>query len=153
MKEIRLTKGYKAIVDDEDFSRLARFKWQVHITGHGNIYATRHNVAMHRIIMNAPRGKLVDHINGNGLDNRRANLRICTNAENMRNRHAQRNSTSGYRGVTWDKERKLWTAAIVINNRHITIGRFPDKESAARAYDKKAKEVWGEFYSTHNIST
>ena len=108
---------------------------------------TRRKVKLyiHRLIMDAPKGMDVDHINGNPLDNRKSNLRICTHAENQRNKGAYKNNTSGYKGVSWYKRDKKWIAGIKHNNKGIYIGLFEDKEEAARAYDKKAKELHGEF--------
>ena len=87
----------------------------------------------------------VDHINGNPLDNRKSNLRICTNAENQRNKGVYKNNKSGYKGVHWFKRDKKWQAQIKHNNKSIHIGLYEDKEEAARAYDKKAKELHGNF--------
>jgi len=101
---------------------------------------------IHRLIMDAPKGMCVDHINGNPLDNRKSNLRICTRSENMRNRGAQKNNTSGYKGVSWHKHKKKWGCKINKHNgKQIHVGYYKDKEEAARAYDKKAKEFHGEF--------
>lgn len=159
MKEIQLTNGYKAIVDDEDFDYLSKFKWYAHFNQYGKIYARRAKnqkgkgkwAWMHRVIMNPPAGALIDHINGNGLDNRRSNLRTCTHAENLRNRKAPRNNTSGYRGVVWNSISKNWVAQIESSGKSIYIGRFDDIVEAAIAYDEKARELWGEFYSMPNI--
>ena len=108
---------------------------------------TRRKVKLyiHRLIMDAPKGMDVDHINGNPLDNRKSNLRICTHTENNRNRGANKNNTSGYKGAYWHKQNKKWRAQIVRNNKAIHIGLYESKEEAARAYDKKAKELHGEF--------
>ena len=100
---------------------------------------------MHRLMVDAPKGMHVDHINGNSLDNRKSNLRICTSAENQRNRRATKNNTSGYKGVGWAKQNKKWTAQIQHNGKKIHIGLYEDKEEAARAYDAKAKELHGEY--------
>jgi flagellar basal body rod protein FlgC len=100
---------------------------------------------MHRLIMNTPDGMDTDHINSNGLDNRRQNLRICTHAENLANRKKQISNTSGYKGVSWDKSCKKWAANISICGKYKKLGRFTDLVEAARAYDAAAKEVYGEF--------
>jgi len=100
---------------------------------------------IHRLITGAPKGMDIDHINGNPLDNRKSNLRICTHTENMRNRGANKNNTSGYKGVGWHKKGKKWGATIKHNYKSVYIGLYEDKEEAARAYDKKAKELHGEF--------
>jgi len=87
----------------------------------------------------------VDHINGNPLDNRKSNLRICTHAENSNNTGPRKNNTSGYKGVYWAKRNKRWLAQITHNGKQVYIGHYKDKEEAARAYDAKAKEFQGEF--------
>ena len=88
---------------------------------------------------------MIDHINHNGLDNRRENLRICTNAENNRHRRKPKNNTSGYKGVCWDKSKKKWRARIEKDNKNIHIGYYNILEEAARAYDAKAKELFGKY--------
>ena len=151
MKMIQLSKqGHKrkgkqvALVDDEDFERINKWRWHVNSSG----YAVRKDynngkktTLMHRVVLNAPDGMDVDHINHNTLDNQKSNIRICTNNENMRNRKTPKHNTSGYKGVVLDSDRVKWKA--VVANR--IIGRFDTKEDAARAYNKKAKEQFGEF--------
>jgi hypothetical protein len=100
---------------------------------------------LHRLLMNPPKGMVIDHINHNGLDNRKENLRICTNAENVRNSRNSQNNTSGYKGVCWDKSNKKWKARIGKDYKQIHIGCFDILEEAARAYDAKAKELFGEY--------
>jgi hypothetical protein len=95
--------------------------------------------------MDASKGEYVDHINGNVLDNRKSNLRICTNAENCRNTGPYKNNKSGYRGVSWHKRDKEWRAQIKHNGKVIWISAHKDKEEAARARDTKALELQGEF--------
>ncbi len=103
-------------------------------------------VYMHRIIMNPPDGKQVDHINGDGLDNRVENLRIATSSENNYNTGKQSNNTSGYKGVSWHKTRKTWQVLIGVGGRLIRIpGVFNSAEDAARAYDEAAKKYHGVF--------
>ena len=92
-----------------------------------------------------PEGMEVDHINGNSLDNRKSNLRICTHKENVRNQKLSAANTSGYRGVSWNKASKKWEAYIKVNQKRIYLGKFVDILDAARAYAKKAKECFGEF--------
>jgi hypothetical protein len=144
---IPLTKGKVAIVDAEDYERLSKYKWHAVNTG-GKFYAYRcrnkRSISMHRIIMGEPKGKVVDHIDGNSLNNRRSNLRICTVAENIRNRR-RTGGVSRYKGVCFVKRLNKWQAEITFNGRQIHIGIFKDEISAGRAYDKKAKELFGEF--------
>jgi len=150
VKEILLTKGKKAIVDDKDYSYLSKHKWCVDKI-RKNLYAIRvekkKKIYMHREIMKkffTDDRKYVDHINNDGLDNRKINLRICNNNENMANSWKKHN-TSGLRGVVWDKARKKWISQIVHNYQHIFIGRFNDKEEAGKAYDEKALQFFGKF--------
>jgi hypothetical protein len=102
-------------------------------------------LALHRLIMNPPKGMMVDHINGDGLDNRRANLRVCTNAENGRNQRLSKNNKSGYKGVSWFKRDKKWRSKIKHEGKSRCIGLFDCPEKAARAYDAVAKELFGEY--------
>lgn len=153
MKEIQLTKGQIAIVDDEDYEELSRRKWQHMKCG----YAARHGrspvsgketmLYMHRIIMGLAHGdrKYVDHINGNKLDNRRENLRICTNAENMRNRGKTASNTSGYKGVYRGRQPGRWRALIMVDGETISLGQYDSKEEASEAYRKAAAEYHKDF--------
>ena len=140
MKKIKLTQGKYALVDDKDFSRISKHTW--HYTSHG--YAYKDDVSMHRFILNAPKGKQVDHKNMNGLDNQRKNLRICTNLENMRNYSKPQNNTSNFKGVSWHKRGKIWRAYIKLNYKQIHLGHFSDKLSAAKAYNKAATKYFRE---------
>jgi hypothetical protein len=145
MKSIPLTQGNFALVDDEDFEWLNQWKWQVHKQKTGKCYADRafdvekrtHHIRMHRLIVGAPDGMVVDHINGNSLDNRKENLRLCTPLENSRNCR-KKESPTGYRGV-------FCYAVIRVNRKYVKLGSFRTTEEAARAYDKAAKKYHGEF--------
>ncbi len=147
MKRIPLTQGQFALVDDNDFEQLNKHKWYAQALTYGGFAAVRWQsngtVSMHRQIMNAPRGLDVDHKNHNTLDNRRANLRICTRSQNLYNQLPQKNRTSRYRGVTFHGG--SWEARIKKNRNAIYIGRFPLEIEAAKAYDEKAKELYAEF--------
>lgn len=152
MKTIELTKGQVAMVDDECYERLSAMTWSAS-PSRGTYYA-RHTarinqrnvtVRMHRLILNAPENMQVDHINGNGLDNRRCNLRLCTQAENMRNKRKRSKNKSGFKGVCWHRKIKKWQAAILGNGERRYLGYFVDPADAARAYDKAATELHGAF--------
>jgi len=153
MKEIPLTQGKVAIVDDADYPWLCQYKWWAVNRGYKYWVAEgRHEkrkTYMHRLIMNAKKKNDVDHINGDTLDNRRMNLRECNRSENNMNQHAIRKGTSTYKGVSLCnckyKLRKPWIAAITLNTRSHHIGYFATEEEAARAYDAKAKEMFKQY--------
>ena len=102
-------------------------------------------IRMHRVLTDAPAGMHVDHINGNGLDNRRFNLRVCSCSENQRNRGAQVNNTSGYKGVTWNKASKKWRAYIKKDRKQVQLGFYDSKKRAAIAYNAAAIVLHGKF--------
>lgn len=145
---IPLTRGMFATVDASDFQWLSQWKWYVRST-YGLFYPARkidgRPVEMHRLILPAKVGLMVDHKNGDGLDNRRANLRYATNSQNQQNRHRLVRNTSGYRGVTWHKQAKRWQAGIALDGRRYYLGLFLSPVDAARAYDAQAREFFGEF--------
>jgi hypothetical protein len=152
-KEIKLTQGKLALVDDEDFEWLNQWKWYYH-DGYAlrmSLGSNRKSIRMHRIIMNTPDNMEPDHINGNTLDNRKYNLRNCTHAENLCNSKIQINNASGYKGVSWNKQRKKWSVKIVKNQIHIFLGLYISKEDAINVYNKKAKELFGEYAKLNYI--
>jgi hypothetical protein len=153
-RKIPLTQGYFAIVDPQDYQRLSRYKWRLCRTrGKNVLYAERSirlpggkyaRILMHRQLIEAPEGYVIDHINGCGLDNRRANLRLATVAQNAWN-SKKRNPRSGYKGVWFAADKGLWRAAIVYHGRRVHIGYFGDKIDAAKAYDIAAIKYYKEF--------
>jgi hypothetical protein len=136
--------GLTAQVDDSDRHLVESSTWYANKIGN-TWYAYRRvsgvNQLMHRVLTGFP---LTDHINGDGLDNRRANLRAATKAQNGRNMRKTR-GTSRYKGVSWSKERSLWQADISTGHRRISLGRFSDEEVAGRAYDDAARSLFGDF--------
>ena len=152
MKIIKLTQGKYAIVDDEDFEYLNQWKWSC---AKGTRYAaSRINnkiVYMHRLLMNPSKGKQIDHINNNGLDNRRENLRIATDSENKFNHKLIKTNKTGYHGVYWDLQMKKWGVGISLNGKHKALGYFLTKEEAALAYNDAAKKYRGEFAQLNQI--
>jgi hypothetical protein len=147
VKEIPLSSGIRALVDDDDYEWLSKTKWSD--DGHG--YAIRKvkgkntTEKMHRLIMNAKPGEQVDHINGIPYDNRKCNLRIVSNSENSKNRtRPYSTNKSGYKGVAVYRDGK-WTAQITVNYRKIHLGVFDCKHEATRAYNAAAIEYFGEF--------
>ncbi len=147
-KLIPLTQGQFAIVDADDYEELSRYKW--HVNKGGRTYYARSqkkgkDIKMHRLIMGAPKGLFVDHINHNGLDNRKQNMRLCTRLENIRNQLPRRGGSSQYKGVGWHKKTKKFVARITYKGKRTSLGYYDDEIEAAKAYDKKAKELFGEF--------
>ncbi len=160
MKEIRLTQGKVALVDDEDFERINLNKWCAHKDGKsGKFYAVRNakmirplrkTIYMAREVINAPDGIGVDHIHfDDTLDNRKSNLRLATSAQNGWNRGKPANNTSGFKGVSWFAQTRRWQAKIKLNGKSIGLGYFDSAESAARAYDESARKYYGEFAVTN----
>jgi hypothetical protein len=150
--EIPLTRGYVALVDDADAALiLGMGKWHAGTSGGGRIYARKalpRDGGRKRLIFlhTALTGVLgIDHINGDSLDNRRANLRPATPLQNMRNTRRRSDNTSGYKGVSWDQHRSAWAAYIRITGRRQFLGRYGDLADAARAYDAAARQHFGEF--------
>jgi len=146
MKEIYLTQGETAIVDDEDFEEMNLFKWCL-CRARNLKYAIRTerglNQFMHRIIMIPPEGMHIDHINGNGLDNRRENLRVCSNAENHQNIRWNKRNTTGFLGVS----KRPWgfAAQIQVGKVKKYLGMFDTAEEAHRVYIDASRRLRGEF--------
>ena len=149
VKEIQLTQGKVALVDDADYEWLNKLKWHAikdkwnwyanHVDGHTNI-------RMHVLILQTPKGMQSDHKDGNGLNNQRNNLRICTSSENTQNSRVRNQSKySQFKGVSWHKYKNKWVAGIKINGVRREIGAFHNEIDAALAYDKEAEELFGEF--------
>ena len=149
-RRIKLTHGKYAIVDVEDYEKLAQEDWHLWESGSYNQYAIRYeegkSLKMHRVIMNAPAGFVVDHKNGEGLDNRKTNLRITTQAQNQYNRKKYKGkTTSQYKGVHRKHDRKKYIAKIRCNGKRIFLGYFDNEIDAAKAYDAAARLHHGEF--------
>jgi len=154
MKEIKLPQDKICLVDDEDFELLSNKKWHI-LKGKNTVYVQTHSKIngkdtkdyMHRIIMKLDKydKRQVDHTDGNGLNNQKSNLRICTSSQNTGNSKKQSNNTSGYKGVFYHKHSKKYQVQIMKNGKLTACGYFKTKEEAALAYDKKAKELFGEF--------
>ncbi len=153
MKEISLGKKYKTSVDDEDYPDLIKHSWYAYISkASSTIYAYRFGklgepatVTMHRQIMDFPKDIMIDHINGNGIDNRRSNLRFATYSQNLANMRSVAPSTSRFKGVYWDKKANAWGSTIQHEKERIFIGYFNDEYAAALAYDAHARELFKEY--------
>lgn len=152
MKIIPLTKGFSSVVDDEDFDDLAGHRWCVMPSANGRNYAGgkrgKKTIYMHRQIMESVLGeplgtRVVDHMDGDTLNNQRANLRAVTQVENMRNAIKRATNTSGYTGVVWHAQTGKWNARIKVNYKAISLGLYDCKEEANAARLKAEKELWG----------
>ena len=166
-KRIPLTQGRFALVDADDYAWLSRWKWTFRPSDRGSRgYAVRNvhyyrsdgkrssrPINMHREILGlSPRDpRLCDHINGNPLDNRRSNLRMCTQSQNLANTRRRRNARSRYRGATWHRQRRKWRARIKHRGREIHLGLYQTEREAVLAYNAKATELYGEFARLNDV--
>ena len=157
MKEIKLTRGKIALIDDGDFERVNQFKWYACLR-RNSWYAIRSihisstprkgtTFSMHRFIINPPSNMEIDHIDGDGLNNQKSNLRICTGSQNHANTSRYCCNSSGYKGIQFIKNKYM--AGISKNKRYYRLGRFSSSVQAALAYDKAARELFGEFARTN----
>lgn len=153
MKRIKLTHSKFALVNNEDYKYLNQWKWRA-LKGYTTFYAARHGgivngkhttIYMHRMIAERIGIKNPDHIDTDGLNNQRSNLREATRGQQQANRNRFKNNTSGYKGVSWHKKTQKWMVRISINKKHIFLGYFDDIKGAARAYNEAALKYFGEF--------
>ncbi|MDD5381880.1 MAG: HNH endonuclease [Phycisphaerae bacterium] len=157
MKTIQLTQGKTSIISNSDFGKVSKLKWQYCLVGRkghkrecvmwrGKIDRQKVTIIMSRLIMDCPPSKEVDHRNGNRLDNRRCNLRVCSHAENMRNQKKKvgKNIHSKYKGVALVQD-KYWMSVLTYNYKTVYLGYHKTEKEAALVYDKKAKELFGEY--------
>jgi hypothetical protein len=158
MIEILLTRNAVMLIDEADSVLFSDGRWQAYPSPPTNKLYARQNrfrdgrwvsTLAHRLITNAGPGQFVDHVNGDTLDNRRANLRLCNRNENNRNRRLNRTSTSGFKGVCWYKQTSRWKAQICVNGHKRGLGYFNTREAAAAAYDAAAVEAFGEYAMTN----
>jgi hypothetical protein len=143
--------NFEIIIDIEDYEKIKNYRWYISFSKQwdrfreiiANTYLNKKQLlVLHQLIMN---DKMVDHKNGNIFDNRKENLRKCTKSENAWNRGKQKNNTSGYKGVYWDKSRNKWLVFIGVNKKYIHIGRFSNIIEAAKAYNEAAIKYHGKF--------
>lgn len=158
---IQLTRGHWTQIDADDYDKVKNYNWHATVNRR-TAYACRRVVKkpksifmyMHRLIANAPDGLEVDHINGNGLDNRRSNLRIADNAKNAFNKRnfKKPSSSSKYKGVSWNTLLKKWQSKLQYNKKPISLGLFNNEEDAARAYNTAANKYFGEFALLNDLT-
>lgn len=138
------------LVDDCDFDYLNQFRWHLNtVIGYVTSWIDGKNQYIHQIIMGKKPGMVLDHINGNKLDNRRCNLRFCTTKENVRNTKKSKNNTSGFNGVSYRKLRKDYRAYIMVDRKQINLGHYKTFDEALSARLKGEKLYFGEFAPNH----
>lgn len=154
LREIPLTQGKVALVDDEDYDWLSPYSWRYNNNGYARtvVYgnSTRKDMYMHRMILRADQGMIVDHINGDKLDNRRDNLRKVSAQENSAN-SAKKSKRNQYKGATWSRVSRKWMAQISHNYTYYYLGLFDTEEEAAHAYNEKAVELFGDYARLNDI--
>jgi len=133
------------LVDDADYERISKTSWQLTREGRANGTMNKKNVLAHRVILKAEKGQMIDHRDGNPLNNQKSNLRFCTASENMSNRSKYRTNRSGFKGVSWCRTHKKWIAIICKKKKRFNLGYFSTAELAHKAYKKAAVKLHGEF--------
>jgi L-fucose mutarotase/ribose pyranase (RbsD/FucU family) len=160
MKEIQLTQGKVALVDDEDYEYLNQWKWQANQKGNKRFYASRYKmiegkysvIYLHRFILKiSDKNIFIDHANMNTLDNRKSNLRICNRSQNTCNTEKNTYNLCGYKGVSFDKRCNKYFAVIKFNQKRYYLGYYIDPKDAAKAYNDGAIKYHGEFAKLNKI--
>lgn len=139
---------WQVMVDDEDYNNLNQYFWSVDLHGavSGWVGAESYRrILLHRFIMNAPDDMEVDHIDGDRLNNQKFNLRLATSSQNKCNRGPRKDNRSGYKGVSWHKQREKWTVRIMSGGKYLSLGLFTSKEDAAKAYNAAAVTYQNDF--------
>lgn len=151
-------KGCDVLLDEEDLHLIEKYSWRIQKRKHGPYVRSsipvngKHvDIYLHRIIANAPEGLVVDHINGDGLDNRKCNLRVCTHAQNLANQKNQKRGRSKYKGVVWRANANKWGAKIMVEGKYIWLGYHSLESAAAQAYNEAATKYLGMFARLNEI--
>jgi hypothetical protein len=147
MRLLRLSGNKFTKLDDSDYKKFSIRKF--YVTSHG--YARNRANYLHRLVSGAPDGSVVDHANGDKLDNRRSNLRVCHQRDNSRNQVKRKVASSRYKGVKIARRTGHWIASITVRRKGIYLGYFKDEKAAARAYDKAARRHFGKFASLNSV--
>jgi hypothetical protein len=146
MKKIFTRKGHVIFIDDDDHDLVSQSSWYLNHKGYPVSERNGKHIFLHRLVMKITDPKIqVDHIKGNKLDNRKSQLRPCTNQQNQFNRGKNKNNTSGFKGVKWRRDRSKWIAVIQVNHKRKILGSFDCPKKASRAYVDAAKKLHGEF--------
>lgn len=151
MQRLQINQNQFVLLDDDDFEKFSKWSWQVNNSGYVRRTLKRRmfklpqtTIYLHRVMMEPPKGMVVDHINGDKLDNRRQNLRVVTQQQNQWNRHkTNRNNKSGYTGVTWAKYNKNWLARIKVNGKQMCLGSHYNIEDAVKARQEVERRYYG----------
>ena len=160
MKKIQLTQGENTIVDDQDVGIVNKHKWHI-LRGRNTFYAVRNvqiakitkSIYLHRLLLGLSRGdkQEVDHINHDGLDNRKKNLRIVDHRKNQWNTYPRADCLSKYKGISWDNQRKKWQARCMVNGHRYCLGRFDNEIDAAAIYNYFARICFGEYAHLNKV--
>lgn len=149
MAIIEASKGQLIIVDDYLLEKVKAFRWYVNRLGYA-ANDSKPRKLMHRLVMGFPKEN-VDHKNGNKLDNRLSNLRLCNQSQNAANAPKRKKNVSGYKGVSWNKKFGKWEAYLTKDYKHIFLGYFDDRREAALAYNKRATIEFGNFCKLNEL--
>lgn len=148
-RDLLLSNGEVARVSEEDYERVVLYRWNKHSKGYATGRVNGEEILLHRFIMDALPGQIVDHRDGDKLNCVRKNLRFATQTQNTRNSRKHRDGSSRFKGVSWDKAREKWTSGICVDGKRKCLGRFESEEEAARVYDSWARLLHGEYARTN----